>query len=107
MMTGVDMVHVPYRGSAPMLADLIGGRGQVSFDNMASSLEHIRSGTLRPLAVTTVTRSEALPDVPTVGDFVPRFEASGQFGVGAPRNTARPLISRSRPMLGLSGHHRR
>jgi tripartite-type tricarboxylate transporter receptor subunit TctC len=94
MMTGVDMVHVPYRGSAPMLADLIGGRVQVSFDNMASSLEHIRSGRLRPLAVTTVTRSEALPDVPTVGDFVPRFEASGQFGVGAPRNTAFDVIEK-------------
>jgi tripartite-type tricarboxylate transporter receptor subunit TctC len=94
MMTGVDMVHIPYRGSAPMLTDLIGGRVQVSFDNMASSLEHIRSGRLRPLAVTTVTRSEALPDVPTVGDFVPRFEASGHFGLGAPRNTAFDVIEK-------------
>jgi tripartite-type tricarboxylate transporter receptor subunit TctC len=94
MMTSVDMVHVPYRGSAPMLTDLISGQVQVSFENMASSLEHIRSGRLRPLAVTTVTRSAALPDVPTVGDFVPGFEASGQFGVGAPRNTAFDVIEK-------------
>jgi tripartite-type tricarboxylate transporter receptor subunit TctC len=94
MMTSVDMVHVPYRGSAPMLTDLIGGQVQVSFDNMASSLEHIRSGSLRPLAVTTVTRSAALPNVPTVGDFVPGFEASGQFGFGAPRNTAVDVIDK-------------
>jgi len=94
MMTSVEMVHVPYRGSAPMLTDLISGQVQVSFDNMASSLVHIRSGRLRPLAVTTVTRSVALPNVPTVGDFVRGFEASGQFGLGAPRNTAVDVIEK-------------
>jgi tripartite-type tricarboxylate transporter receptor subunit TctC len=94
MMTSVDMVHVPYRGAAPMLTDLISGQVQVSFDNMASSLEHIRSGRLRPLAVTTVTRSAAPPNVPTVGDFVPGFEASGQFGLGAPKNTPVDVIEK-------------
>ena len=94
MMTSVDMVHVPYRGAAPMLIDLISGQVQVSFDNMASSLEHIRSGRLRPLAVTPVTRSPALPNVPTVSDFVPEFEASGQFGLGAPKNTVVDVIEK-------------
>ena len=76
MMTGVDMVHVPYRGAAPALTDLLGGQVQVMFDTMPSSLEYIRAGKLRALAVTTATRSEALPDIPTVGDFVPGYEAS-------------------------------
>ena len=76
MMTGVDMVHVPYRGAAPALTDLLGGQVQVMFDTMPASIEHIRAGKLRALAVTTATRSEALPDVPTVGDFVPGYEAS-------------------------------
>jgi tripartite-type tricarboxylate transporter receptor subunit TctC len=94
LMTGVEMVHVPYRGSAPALADLMGGQVQVMFDNMTSSLEFIRAGKLRPLAVTTTTRFEALPDIPTVGDFVPGFEASAQFGLGAPRNTPVDVIER-------------
>jgi tripartite-type tricarboxylate transporter receptor subunit TctC len=85
---------VPYRGSAPALADLMGGQVQVMFDNMTSSLEFIRAGKLRPLAVTTTTRFEALPDIPTVGDFVPGFEASAQFGLGAPRNTPVDVIER-------------
>ncbi len=76
MMAGVDMVHVPYRGDAPALTDLLGGQVQVMFDTMPASIEHIRAGKLRALAVTTATRSEALPDVPTVGDFVPGYEAS-------------------------------
>jgi tripartite-type tricarboxylate transporter receptor subunit TctC len=93
MMAGVDMVHVPYRGQgAPMLADLIGGQVQVVFDPMPSSIGHIRAGTLRALAVTTGTRSEALPDIPTVGDFLPRFEASGWLGLGAPRDTPADII---------------
>jgi tripartite-type tricarboxylate transporter receptor subunit TctC len=94
MMASVDMVHVPYRGSAPALTDLLGGQVQVMFDNMTSSLEYIRAGKLRALAVTTATRSEALPDIPTVGDFVPGFEASAQFGLGAPRNTPVEVIEK-------------
>ena len=88
MMTGVDMVHVPYRGGAPALTDLLGGQVQVMFDNMPTSIEYIRAGKLRALAVTTATRSEALPDVPTVGDFVPGYEASAWYGVGAPKEHA-------------------
>jgi tripartite-type tricarboxylate transporter receptor subunit TctC len=94
LMTGVEMIHVPYRGAAPALTDLIGGQVQIMFDNMTSSLEYIRAGKLRPLAVTTATRFEALPDIPTVGDFVPGFEASGQFGFGAPRNTPLDVIEK-------------
>ena len=94
LMTGVEMVHVPYRGAVPALTDLMGGQVQVMFDNMTSSLEFIRAGKLRPLAVTTTTRFEALPDLPTVGDFVPGFEASALFGLGAPRNTPVDVIAR-------------
>ena len=84
MMAGVDMVHVPYRGGGPALTDLLGGQVQVLFLTTAMSIEHIRTGKLRALAVTTATRSEALPDIPTVGEFVPGYEASTWFGVGAP-----------------------
>jgi len=94
MMTGVNMVHVPYRGGGPALTDLISGQVQVMFDNLNSSIEHIRAGKLRPLAVTTVTRSEALPDVPTVDDFVPGYEASVVSGIGAPRNAPIEIIDR-------------
>ena len=94
MMTGVDMVHVPYRGAAPALTDLLGGQVQVMFDTMPSSIEHIRAGKLRALAVTTATRSEALPDIPTVGDFVPGYEASAWFGVGAPKNTPAEIVDK-------------
>ena len=76
MMAGVDMVHVPYRGGAPALTDLLGGQVQVMFATTAASIEYIRTGRLRALAVTTATRSEALPDIPTVGEFVPGYEAS-------------------------------
>jgi tripartite-type tricarboxylate transporter receptor subunit TctC len=93
-MTGVHMVHVPYRGQAPALTDLLGGRVQAVFDPVSSSLAHIRAGELRPLAVTTSTRSEALPDVPTVGDFVPGYEASVWFGVGGPRNTPAEVVDK-------------
>jgi tripartite-type tricarboxylate transporter receptor subunit TctC len=93
MMAGVDMVHVPYRGQgAPMLADLLGGQVQVVFDPMPSSIGQIRAGKLRALAVTTATRSEALPDIPTVGDFLPGFEASGWLGLGAPRDTPPDVV---------------
>jgi tripartite-type tricarboxylate transporter receptor subunit TctC len=94
MMAGVNMLHVPYRGAAPALTDLLGGQVQVMFDNLTSSIEHIRTGKLRALAVTTAVRSEALLDVPTVGDFLPGFEASGLYGLGAPKATPAAIIER-------------
>jgi tripartite-type tricarboxylate transporter receptor subunit TctC len=94
MMTGIDMQHVPYRGAGPALTDLMGGQVQVMFDNVSSSIEYIRAGKLRPLAVTTAARSEALPDLPTVGDFVPGYEASAVNGIGAPRATPTDIIDR-------------
>ena len=94
IMAGVDMLHVPYRGDAPALTDLLGGQVQVYFSGVAATLEHIRTGKLRPLAVTTASRSEALPDVPSVADFVPGYEASALFGVGAPRNTPTEIVER-------------
>ena len=81
MMTGVKMTHVPYKGSAPMLTDLLGGQVQVTFDNLPSSIAHIKAGKLRALAVTTATRSPELPDVPTVAETVPGYEASAFFGL--------------------------
>ena len=92
LMTGVNLVHVPYRGSAPALTDLLGGQVQVLFDPVASSIEHIRAGKLRALAVTTTTRSTALPDIPTVANFVPGYEASLCVGIGAPRNTPFEIV---------------
>jgi tripartite-type tricarboxylate transporter receptor subunit TctC len=92
MMTGVDMLHVPYRGSAAALTDLLGGQIQVMFDNIPSSIEYIRAGKLRALGVTTKVRSEALPGVPMVGDFVSGFEASGWFGVVAPKATPTEIV---------------
>jgi hypothetical protein len=94
MMTGVDMVHVPYRGVAPALTDLLGGQVQVTFASMPSSIAYIRAGKLRLLAVTTATRSEVLPDVPTVGEFVPGYEASGWYGIGAPKNTPTGIVDK-------------
>jgi tripartite-type tricarboxylate transporter receptor subunit TctC len=94
ILAGVDMIHVPYRGSPPALIDLIGGQVHVMFDALSASIEHIRAGKLRALAVTTAKRSDALPDVATVGDFVPGFEASGWFGVGAPKNTPAEIIDK-------------
>ena len=94
MMTGVNMVHVPYRGSAPMVADLLSGHVQVAFDTMTASLPHIRSGALRALAVAGKTRFAGLPDVPTVSDVVPGFEASAWQGVGVPRGTPNEIIER-------------
>src|SRR5262245_17923216 len=94
MMTGINMVHVPYRGNAPALTDLLGGQVQVYFDNMPSSIEYITAGKLRPLAVTTATRWEGLPGIPTVSDFVPGYEASGWFGVGAPKNTSADIVDK-------------
>src|SRR5262245_21015014 len=93
-MTGVQMTHVPYRGSAPALTDMISGHVQVMFDNMPSSVQHIKSGALRPLAVTTEKRSAELPDVPTVGETVKGYEASAWFGISAPKGTPRPIIDK-------------
>ncbi len=94
MMTGVDLRHVPYRGSAPALIDLLGGQVQVMFDLMSTSIEYIRAGKLRALAVTTAMRSEALPDIPTISEFVQGYEASTWNGVAAPKNTSLEIIDR-------------
>ncbi|MGE5780289.1 MAG: Bug family tripartite tricarboxylate transporter substrate binding protein [Hyphomicrobiales bacterium] len=94
MMTGVNMLHVPYRGAPPALTDLIAGQVHVMFDNMPSSIEHIRAGRLRPLAVTATTRLEALPDVPPLADFVPGFETSAWAGIGAPKDTPAEIIDK-------------
>jgi tripartite-type tricarboxylate transporter receptor subunit TctC len=94
MMTGINMTHVPYRGSAPALTDMISGQVQVMFDNIPSSIEHIRAGKLRPLAVTGTTRSELLPDVPTVADYLPGYEASAWYGLGAPRGTPPEIVAK-------------
>jgi tripartite-type tricarboxylate transporter receptor subunit TctC len=92
MMAGVNVQHVPYRGAAPALTDLLGGQVHLMFDNMPSSIEHIRAGRLRPLAVTATARLEGLPDVPTVADFLPGFETSAWAGIGAPKNTPAEII---------------
>ena len=94
MMAGVDMVHVPYRGGGPALTDLLGGQVQVMFPTTVSSIEYIRAGRLRALAVTTATRSDALPDIPTVGEFVPGYEASSWYGIGAPKNTPAEIVDK-------------
>jgi tripartite-type tricarboxylate transporter receptor subunit TctC len=94
LMAGIDMVHVPYRGGAPMLIDLLGGQVQVTFDPLPSAIEYIRSGKLRALAVTTATRAKVLPDLATVADVLPGYEASTWYGVGAPRNTPSEIIAK-------------
>jgi tripartite-type tricarboxylate transporter receptor subunit TctC len=99
MMTGVDMVHVPYRGNP--LPDLIGGQVQVSFAALPEAIEYIRAGKLRALAVTTATRSEALPDIPTMNDFVPGYEASSWNGIGAPKNTPVEIVSRLNEQINV------
>jgi tripartite-type tricarboxylate transporter receptor subunit TctC len=92
MMAGVDLVHVPYRGGGPVMTDLLGGQVQVLFGSTSLTIEQIRAGKLRPLAVTTATRWEGLPDIPTVNDFVSGYEASAEVGLGAPRNTPAEII---------------
>jgi tripartite-type tricarboxylate transporter receptor subunit TctC len=99
---GVDLVHVPYRGAGPALTDLLGGQVLMSFAGIAGSIEYIRTGKLRALAVTTATRSEALAEVPTVGEFVPGFEAGDWLGMGAPRNTAPEIIDRLNKEIGAA-----
>jgi tripartite-type tricarboxylate transporter receptor subunit TctC len=93
-MAGVDMFPVPYRGSPPALTDLINGQVQVMFDPLASSIEFLRAGKLRPLALTTATRSEVLPEVPPVGDFVPGYKADSWLGIGAPKNTPPEVVDK-------------
>ncbi len=94
MMAGVNLLHVPYRGSGPMLTDLLGGQVQMTFDNLPASIEHIRAGKLRALAVATAMRSEVLPDIPTVADFLPGYEASAWNGVGVPKDTPAEIIDK-------------
>jgi tripartite-type tricarboxylate transporter receptor subunit TctC len=94
MMAGVNMLHVPYRGDVPAITDLLGGQVQVYFGTLSGSIEHIRSGKLRALAVTTAARSEMLPDVPTIGEFVPGYEASTWSGVGAPTATPAEIVEK-------------
>jgi tripartite-type tricarboxylate transporter receptor subunit TctC len=97
MMAGVNMVHVPYRGGAPAMTDLLAGQVQVMFDNIPTSIQYIRAGKLRPLAVTSTARSELLPDLPTVGDFLPGYEASAWYGLGVPNGTPSEIVD------GLNG----
>ena len=94
MITSIDIVHVPYRGSTPALTDLLGGQVQVMFDNVPSSIELIRAGKLRPIAVTQSTRFEGLPEIPTVSEFLPSYEASSWFGIGAPKNTPASIVDK-------------
>jgi tripartite-type tricarboxylate transporter receptor subunit TctC len=94
MMTGVNIVHVPYRGGAPAMLDLIAGRAQVMFDNVPTSVEYIRSGKIRPLAVTSAERVALFPDLPTVADFVPGYEASAWYGLGAPKGTPPAIVEK-------------
>jgi len=94
VMTGVAMQHVPYRGQAPALVDLLGGQAQVMFDTVPASMQYLRSGKLHPLAVTTATRDEALPELPTVADFVPGYESSALYGIAAPRNTPTEIVDK-------------
>ena len=92
MLTGINMVHVPYRGGAPALTDMLSGQVQVMFDNIPTCAEHVKSGKLRGLAVTSTTRSDVLPDLPTVADFLPGYEASAWYGLAAPKGTPREIV---------------
>ena len=94
MMTGIKMQHIPYRGAAPAITDMLGGQVQLIFDNMPSILQHIRAGSLRALAVTSTARSSLLPDVPVLADTIPGYEASALFGAGAPKNTPKEIIEK-------------
>ena len=100
--TGINTVHVPYRGSGPMLNDLLGGQVEAAFDNLPASISHIRAGRLRALAVTTSTRSEALPHVPSLKELLPGYEASAFFGIGAPRNTPAAAVSKLNETVNAS-----
>jgi tripartite-type tricarboxylate transporter receptor subunit TctC len=102
MTTGLDLVHVPYRGGAPALTDLLAGQVQVMFDNLPTSIEYIRAGRLQALAVTTAARSQMLPELPTVSEFVPGYEVSSWFGIGAPRNTPPNIIEKLNAEVGVA-----
>jgi tripartite-type tricarboxylate transporter receptor subunit TctC len=102
MMTGTKMIHVPYRGAPPALMDLIGGRVQVMFDVTVSSIEFVKAGKLRPLAVTTTMRLSELPQVPVMADFVPGYEASGWIGIGAPKNTPAEIVEKLNQEVGAA-----
>jgi len=102
MMGGVEMIHVPYRGGSAVLSDLLGGQVQVLFGSTSLTVEQIRAGRLRPLAVTSATRWEGLPDIPTVGDFVPGYEASSVFGLGAPKKTPVQIIDKLNKEINAS-----
>jgi tripartite-type tricarboxylate transporter receptor subunit TctC len=92
MLCGIDMLHIPYRGAAPALTDLLAGQVQVMFATMPAAIQYIRAGNLRALAVTTAARSDALPDIPTVGEFVPGYEAISWYGIGAPKKTPPEIV---------------
>jgi tripartite-type tricarboxylate transporter receptor subunit TctC len=94
MMAGVNLVHVPYRGSGLGLVDLLAGQVQAGFPTLTSSIEYVRAGKLRALAVTSATRSDALPDIPTVGEFLPGYDASGWYGIGAPKGTSVEIVAK-------------
>jgi tripartite-type tricarboxylate transporter receptor subunit TctC len=102
LMAGVDLQHVPYRGEAPAITDLLGGQVDVLFGGLPAAVEHVRAGRLRALAVTTATRSQALPNTPTIGDFLTGYEASAWYGVGAPRNTPTEIIDKLNREINLS-----
>ena len=106
MMVGIDLIHVPYRGASQAITDLIGGQVQVAIVTLAASMEHIRAGKLRPIAMTTQTRLDFLPDLPTVSEIVPGYEASGWLGIGAPSSTPRDVIDRLNREInaGLADH---
>src|SRR5436190_7356884 len=93
-MTGIDMVHVPYRGVAPALADLIGGQVQVMFDTMPNTIEYVKAGKLRALGVTTTTRNPAMPELPTVAEFLPGYESSAWYGVSAPKGAPADIVEK-------------
>jgi tripartite-type tricarboxylate transporter receptor subunit TctC len=102
VMTGVDMQHVPYRGQSAALVDVLGGQAQVMFDTLPASIEYLRAGKLRPLAVTTATRAETLPDLPTVADFVPGYESSAFYGVAAPKATPAEIVDKLNHEINLA-----
>lgn len=102
MLTGIDMVHVPYRGTVPARSDLLDGQAQVMFIAMFEATEYITAGKLRPLAVTTATRSEALPDIPTMNEFVPGYEASAWYGIGAPKGTPAEIVEKLNKEINAS-----
>ena len=104
MMTGVELIHVPYRGGAPAMTDLMGGQIQVLFNPLPELMGHIKAGKLRPLAVTSATRSDVLPDLPTVGDFVPGYEASALQGLGAPMNTPTEIVDKLNKEVNAALH---